>query len=172
MLVMTEPDAPSVEDIVRTHQDSVWRFLVSIGCEANLADDLTQEAFLAVLREGFEYRGPEETIAWLLRVAKHKFIDALRKRKTTPDVDLTNAEARWQEFDGGYEQRVEWLRECMKALTERSREAIKQRYELNLGRDEMAKRLGLAPAGVKTLLERVRQTLRDCVQKKVNHDQA
>lgn len=166
MLVTTQPVTPTTEEIVRAHQDSVWRFLVSIGCEHALADDLTQETFLSVLRDEFEYRGAQETIAWLLRVAKHKFIDTLRKKQAVPDVDLTQAEACWQEFDADYEQRVQWLRECMEALTERSREAVRQRYELNLSRDEMARRLGMAPAGVKTLLERVRQTLRECVEKK------
>ena len=172
MLVTTQPATPTTEQLIRANQDSVWRFLVSIGCESALADDLTQETFLSVLRDGFEYRSPEETTGWLLRVAKHKFIDSLRKHKARPDVDLTNAEARWQEFDDGYDQRVRWLRECMESLAARSREAVKQRYELNLPRDEMARRLGIAPAGVKTLLERVRQTLRECVQKKEEHDQA
>ncbi|MCA8916559.1 MAG: RNA polymerase sigma factor [Planctomycetes bacterium] len=170
----TEPKTPTNEELILAHQDSVWRFLVSIGCEPNLADDLTQETFLQVLGDGFEYRGPHETAGWLLRVAKHQFIDSVRKKKLKLGVDLEHAETRWQEFEAecAYAQRVQWLRECMDGLTERSREAVKQRYELELPREEMAKRLGIEPAGVKTLLERIRQTLRDCVQGKVDRDQA
>jgi len=174
MPVTTEPKTPTNEELILAHQNSVWRFLVSIGCESSLADDLTQETFLQVLGGGFDYRGPREMAAWLLRVAKHKFLDSVRKRKLKLGVDLENAETCWQEFEAecAYAQRVQWLRECMDALTERSREAVKQRYELELPRDEMARRLGIAPAGVKTLLERIRQTLRECVQGKVDRDQA
>lgn len=174
MLVTTEPTTPTTEELILAHQDSVWRFLVSIGCEPSLADDLTQETFLSVLRGEFEYRGPREMTAWLLRVAKNQFIDSVRKRKLKLGVNLENAETRWQEFEQEceYDRRVQWLQECIEGLTERAREAVKQRYELELPRDEMARRLGMAPAGVKTMLERIRQTLRDCVGAKVNHDRA
>jgi RNA polymerase sigma-70 factor, ECF subfamily len=171
VMPVTESTTPTAEQLIREHQDSVWRFLVSLGCDASLADDLTQEAFLAVLRGGFEYKGPRETIAWLLRVAKNQFIDVIRNRKETV-ADLGDAEARWQEFEGEceYGQRVAWLRECMNELTDRAREAVKLRYELNLPREEMASRLGIAAAGVKTMLERIRQRLRECVQGKVDND--
>ena len=174
MLLTTEPTTPTAEEIIRTHHDSVWRFLVSIGCEPTLADDLTQEAFLSVLGDGFEYRGSHLTAAWLLRVAKHLFIDHVRKRKAVLGVDLEHAETRWQEFEADcpHEKRVAWLRECMGELTDRAREALQQRYELNLPREEMARRLGMVPAGVKTMLERIRRRLRECVQGKVNHDDA
>src|SRR5690606_11637689 len=156
-MLVTESAAPTTEEIIRAHQDGVWRFLVSIGCEPALADDLTQEAFLAMLRGGFRYEGPRETTAWLLRVAKRQFSDHARRREAVLGIDLANAETRWQEFedDCAYEQRVQWLRDCLGELGERAREAVRQRYELNLGRDEMAKRLGIAPDGVKTLLARV-----------------
>ena len=172
-MFVTESTTPTAEQLIRDHQDSVWRFLVSLGCEPNLADDLTQEAFLAVLRGKFEYKSPRETVAWLLRVAKNQFIDAIRARKETP-ADLAEAETRWAEFEGecDYEQRVAWLRECMNDLTDRAREAVKLRYEMNLPREEMASRLGMAAAGVKTMLERIRQRLRDCVQAKVDNDRA
>jgi RNA polymerase sigma-70 factor (ECF subfamily) len=173
-MLVTEPAAPTTEEIIRAHQDGVWRFLVSIGCDAALADDITQDAFLAMLRGGFRYEGPRETTAWLLRVAKHQFIDHARRRKAVLGIDLANAETRWQAFedDCAYEQRVQWLRECMENLPERAREAVRQRYELSLPREEMAKRLGVAPDGVKTLLARIRQKLRDCVQGKANDERA
>jgi RNA polymerase sigma-70 factor (ECF subfamily) len=172
-MLLTETAAPTAEELIRAHQDSVWRFLVSLGCETNLADDLTQETFLKVLR-GFEYKGPRETTAWLLRVAKNCYIDAIRSRKESVGIELQEADTRWLEFDGqcDYEQRIQYLRDCMKSLPGRSREAVKLRYELDLPREEMAARLGIAPAGVKTLLERIRQSLRDCVQGKADDDRA
>jgi RNA polymerase sigma-70 factor, ECF subfamily len=173
-MLLTETAVPTAEELIRAHQDSVWRFLASLGCEANLADDLTQETFLKVLRGRFVYKGSRETIAWLLRVAKNCYIDAIRSRREVAGVELQEADARWLEFEGecDYEQRVQFLRDCMETLPGRSREAIKLRYELDLPREEMAARLGIAPAGVKTLLERIRQLLRECVQGKVDHDRA
>ncbi len=173
-MLVTESAAPTTEEIIRAHQDGVWRFLVSIGCEPALADDLTQETFLSVLRGGFRYEGPRETTAWLLRVAKNLFIDHVRKRKAVLGIDLAQADARWQEFDDEtpFDRRVQWLRDCLGELGERAREAVRQRYELNLAREDMAKRLGIAPDGVKTLLARIRQKLRECVQGKADDERA
>jgi RNA polymerase sigma-70 factor (ECF subfamily) len=169
-MVVNEP-APTHEELIRAHHDGVWRFLVSIGCEPALADDLTQETFLALLRGGFRYMGARETNAWLLRVAKHLFIDSVRKRRALA-LSIADAEQRWLDFEDEcpFERRVQWLRECMHELPDRAREAVRQRYELNLPRDEMARRLEIAPAGVKTLLARIREKLRECVEAKLSDD--
>ena len=41
------------ERLIVEHQAGVWRFLRAAGCEPNLADDLTQEAFVMVLQRPF-----------------------------------------------------------------------------------------------------------------------
>jgi RNA polymerase sigma-70 factor, ECF subfamily len=173
-MLVIEPAAPTTEELIRAHQDSVWRFLASLGCEPALADDLTQETFLTVLRGKFAFKGEHETIAWLLRVAKNLFIDTIRKRKESVSAELHEADTRWQEYENDceYEQRVQHLRACIQSLPGRRREAVKLRDELDLPREEMAARLGIKPAGVKTMLERIREALRDCVQGKVDHDRA
>lgn len=175
MIAIMDQATPTHAEIIQAHQRDVWRFLVALGCEANEADDLTQETFLAVLRGEFRYLGPRETAAWLRRVAKNLFVSGIRKRGRAAMVpNLDDADAHWGEFseqaDG--DERVLLLRECMGDLTDRSREALRLRYELELDRAEMARRLDMKEAGVKTLLERLRDKLRECVMRRLgaSHD--
>jgi len=82
--------------LVRGHQAGVWRYLRFLGCEPDEADDLVQETFLAVLRDGFEERSPGQTAAYLRTVARNRLLMARRKDRSRPAaVDLEAAEAVW-----------------------------------------------------------------------------
>jgi RNA polymerase sigma-70 factor (ECF subfamily) len=158
---------PTFEQIIHAHQRDVWRFLVALGCEANEADDLTQETFLQVLRK-FEYQGERETAAFLRLTAKNLFISTIRKRRRAALVpNLDDADVQWEAYASTPEDdRIAMIRECMQTLAERARHALTQRYEQGLSREEMAKRLGMEPSSVRSLLERTRQRLRECVERK------
>lgn len=67
--------------------------------------------------------------------------------------------------DGG-DGRVAALRACVEALPERSQRALQFYYEEGLTRGEVAERLGLSDEGVKSLLERVKLALKQCVQRR------
>ncbi|MBX3459818.1 MAG: RNA polymerase sigma factor [Planctomycetes bacterium] len=161
---------PSDEQIIQAHQRDVWRFLVALGCESNEADDLTQETFLSVLRGPFEYRGDAETAAWLRRTAKSLFISTIRKRRRqalAPNLD--DADAQWEAYQSqvNEDRRIEMLRTCLHELTERAREALRMRYEHGLSREQMAQKLAMQPVSVRSLLERARAALRECVERRI-----
>jgi RNA polymerase sigma-70 factor, ECF subfamily len=165
---------PSAEQLVHAHQRDVWRFLVAIGCDHHEADDLTQEALLTVLDHKFEYRGERETAAWLRKVARNLLVSrARRSRRTLPVADVESLEADWERYTAAMpeDERIAWLRQCMDELSPRAREALQQRYELDMSREAMAQELGLAPTGVRTLLERARRALRECVERKQHRDE-
>jgi len=91
-----------VAGLVRGHQAGVWRYLRFLGCDPDKADDLVQESFLAVLRDGFEERSPGQTAAYLRTVARNRLLMARRKERARPTaVDLEAAEAVWARVAGG-----------------------------------------------------------------------
>ena len=157
--------------LVREHQAGVWRYLRFLGCRPNEADDLVQETFLTVLRDGFEVRSQKQTAAYLRTVARNRLLMARRKQRSRPaTVDIEAAEAVWAEVAGedGLSDYLVALGECLKgAVSSRVRRALELQYRDRAGRAEIAAELGLAVEGVKTLLRRARSALRDCVQRKL-----
>lgn len=154
--------------IVRAHQAGLWRYLRFLGCEANEADDLTQETMLAVLRDPFEDRGATSTAAYLRTVARNLFLKRVRSRGidiVDPDV-LDATWVRMCEADGGTDY-LAALRECVDTLDGRARTAIRMRYENRSSRGAMARALELSADGVKSLLRRVRTALRECIERKI-----
>ena len=60
----TDPLSP--EELIRKYQHGIWRYLRVLGCEASLAEDITQETFLRVIRKGFEQYNEAATAGYLL----------------------------------------------------------------------------------------------------------
>jgi RNA polymerase sigma-70 factor (ECF subfamily) len=160
----------SAADLIQAHQAGIWRYLRYLGSEPSLADDLTQETFLAVLKKPFQQRSDAETSAYLRTVARHKFLRAIEKMRRGPTLDdLDLAERVWAEThaDGGNEY-LEALEDCLDQVNGRARTAIEGRYRDGNSREEIAQELGMSSDGVKTLLRRTRHTLRQCVEGKLS----
>ncbi len=160
--------------LVQAHQAGVWRYLRFLGCEPAEADDLVQETFLAVLRDGFEERSEAQTAAYLRTVARNRLLMARRRQRSRPmAVDLEAAEAVWAETVGedGLSDYLVALGECLKkAVTPRVRRALDLHYRDRASRADIAEQLGMAVEGVKTLLRRARSALRDCVERKIGRE--
>jgi len=157
--------------LVRTHQAGVWRYLRFLGCDAAEADDLVQETFLAVLRDGFEVRSPAETASYLRTVARNRLLADRRKDRNRPAlVDLEAAETVWAQVagDDGLGDYLAALGECLdRAATPRVRRALTLQYADRASRERIAAELDMAVEGVKTLLRRARAALRECVERRL-----
>ena len=159
-----------VAQLVKNHQADVWRYLQVLGCDRALADDLTQETFLSVIRRPFEVRSDAGTRAYLRLVARNLFIDSLRRAGravSTDELDLLDRER--EQFAGadGGDSRVEALRECLKTLTDRVRKAIHLRFSDGLSWEVSGTELGLSAEGAKSMIRRARAALRDCIESRI-----
>jgi RNA polymerase sigma-70 factor (ECF subfamily) len=157
--------------VVREHQAGVWRYVRFLGAEPAEADDLTQETFLALARGGFVVRDARQTGGYLRVVARNQLL-ALRRRQSREisTVDLEAADTMWAAAagaDGNLAWYLDALRDCIGKLEGRAQEVIELHYRDKAGRDMIANRLGMQPDGVKTLLRRIRQVLRECIERKL-----
>jgi RNA polymerase sigma-70 factor, ECF subfamily len=161
--------------MVQTHQVGVWRYLRYLGAVAEEADDLTQETFLAVVRSDFMERDACQTSSYLRTVARNQLLALRRKqRRDVNTVEIEAAERVWAASagqDGSQNEYLAAVRECMEQLVGRPREAIELQYRDGASREAIAERLELKPDGVKTLLRRTRDLLRECVERKINRAQ-
>jgi RNA polymerase sigma-70 factor (ECF subfamily) len=174
MTAVKDSPAVDLDDLVRRHQADLWRYLRYLGCEASEADDLVQETFLALVRKPPELREPEAAASYLRTAARNQLLMLRRQQGREPaTADLELAENVWAEAaeDGHWSQWLDTLRDCLKtAVTERTRKAIDMFYRERLGRAEIARQLGMATDGVKTMLRRARSALRTCVERKLRDD--
>ena len=168
--IRSRPLGPGeVEQIVRTHQAGIWRYLCFLGCDSAEADDLTQETFLAVMGRPLADLGPAPTRGYLRKVALTEFLKARKRQRIRTGLgDSEMAERACDLFcgDDGGDRYLASLRACLKILAPRVHEALDLRYGENLSRKNVANRLGLTEDGVKSLLSRGLARLRACVERR------
>jgi RNA polymerase sigma-70 factor (ECF subfamily) len=157
--------------LVRRHQGAVWRYVRFLGADLSEADDLTQETFLAIARAEFVERDERQTAGYLRVVARNQLLALRRKQnREISTVELEAAESVWAAAagpDGSLADYLDALRECVEQLEGRARQAVDLHYREGAGRDDIAAALEMKPDGVKTLLRRIRQVLRECIERKL-----
>ncbi len=169
---MKSPAASSgldVAQLVRDHQAGVWRYLRVLGCDANQAEDFTQETFLTVLQKPPEDRGPAAMACYLRTVARNLLISAQRRDARLKLVDnVDEIDSQWRRLagadDGG--TLLAALEACFAALSPRAQTALNLRFRDRQTRAEIAAALQMTEHGAKNLMQRAKQTLRECVERR------
>ena len=170
MAAVSESVEVNLESLIEAHQADVWRYLRYLGASAADADDLTQETFLAVGRSKFEERSPAQTAGYLRTVARNQLLMARRRQgREVSTVELEAAESVWAERVGpaGLDGYLDALGDCAETLEGRARQVIHLFYHERRGRSEIAECMEMKPDGVKTLLRRTREILRQCIERRL-----
>ena len=134
------------------------------------AGDVLQDVYLKVWTNSGSF-APESgsAMGWLISIARNRSIDIIRAR-TAAATDTQETD--WfEKLQGATDVEGEFmskdaLTNCLKRLNPRVREAILLAYYEGLSRDELADRLEMPVASVKTWLRRGSLTLRDCLEER------
>ena len=163
-------DARAGDELVRRHFRSVYRFFR--GKLDGDVDDLVQQTFLACVEGQQTFRGEGSFRAFLLGIARYKFLNHLRaKRGPHVDVDaLERGELSIFEVTGS-PSRVAAQREEQRILSMALRRlpldlqiAVELYYWEEMPTQDIAEVLGLARGTVKTRLMRGRKRLAELVE--------
>ncbi len=153
---------------VDVHRTAIWRYLRMLGASADEADELAQETMLVGCRSLLPGE-PAAARAFLRGVARNQWLRTRRfwQRRREREIALA-VEELWlatADADDG-DDRIERLRGCLAALAPRTREALELHYRDGLPWTDVASRVGLLANGVKTLVQRARQMLRQCLERR------
>ncbi|WP_406676898.1 RNA polymerase sigma factor [Moorella sp. ACPs] len=138
-----------------------YRYLVSLGLTREDAEDLAQETMVAACLhlDGVQ---PGKLQAWVITVARHKFIDWLRRAGRgvsllyLPDAEPEEA-AGCPEAKALQQERRQEIMAALNRLEPTERALLVLKYNLGLKGEEIAKLLKMKPNTVKVKLYRARQ---------------
>lgn len=177
----------SKDALVRLRSD-LLRFAMLQLRNAELAEDVVQEALASALKAGsnFEQRASYKT--WVFSILKNKIIDVVRDRWNRNKVEFTDAAGDPADFDGMFKQNAHWRPEdrpsdwgnpeaslensefwkifelCMHKLPEATARVFAMREFLGLETEEICKELDLSASNCWVILHRARMSLRICLQ--------
>lgn len=148
---------------------TVSAFVTSLVRDFQDRDDVLQETAVAVMASFSRYDASQSFIGWAIGIARNQVRLYCRRKsrdRIAFDSEAVDALARAFSDQSAHDLRLDRLSECVEALDSRSKELCRLRYEENLKPASIGERLGLASNAIAKALQRVRDRLRDCVERK------
>lgn len=148
----------------------LWRYLRALGADAGEADDLAQEAMLVAHQDAAQQpaRDADAQAAFVRGIARNLWLRSRRWWQRRREREIAGAvDELWDgtaAHDGG-DELLARLRDCLGALQPRVRRAIELHYHDGLGWRAIAAELAMKANGVKTLMQRARRALRQCLER-------
>lgn len=163
---------------VREHHASLRGFVRSLGVDPLWVDDIAQEAFIIAYNRIDDFDRERDFGAWLRGIARNLVINERRKtarRKrilsdNLTDVLINSSSAPENEIEERGDDdvaKVKALRECIKELPEKSLTLIHAKYDADSSALDIAQSLGMNPPAVRKALERLRESLKKCMEKRL-----
>jgi len=145
------------------HRVRVYRFVLRLVNNAANADDLTSEVFLDVWKQAHRFEGRSQVSTWMLAIARHRALSALRSRRDEQlDEDLAAAipdSADDAETLLHEQNKAAILRQCLAQLSPAHREIVDLVYYHGKSIAEVAEITGAPEATVKTRMFYARKRL-------------
>jgi RNA polymerase sigma-70 factor, ECF subfamily len=124
-------DVDALAELFRRHQQAIYRFVLHLSGSPALADDVTQDVFVTVIREAGKFEpGRAAVPAWLCGIARNFVRRRLSLDKGTASIDADLAESSTPAVtpdpvgDLTTAERIEALRRAVLRLPIRYREAV------------------------------------------------
>jgi RNA polymerase sigma-70 factor (ECF subfamily) len=167
------PDTGKLAMLLMRHQQALYGYLLACVRNQTDADDLMQSVAVAVFETHAAPLGDQDFLRWAREIARRRVLEYFRTRPRAQPVDprlfdrLAEA-ADWVERAGGVAPRREWLLDCIEKLPPENRELLAARYgEAAAQPEQLATRFGRSVQGIYSLLYRIRQMLRACVERRL-----
>jgi len=161
-------DAESFAALYDRYSRPVYSLAWKMLGDSHAAQEITQEVFEGIWRGAAAYRPGRGTArSWILALAHHKSVDAVRRQRIRVAEPLPDLPADAPDVVGQVLQRVEGaqVRAALETLSEGQRAVVVLAYYGGYTQAEIAARLGVPLGTVKTRMRdgllRLRGVLRD-----------
>jgi RNA polymerase sigma-70 factor (ECF subfamily) len=157
-----------------THHDFVKGVALKYAPWPGLVEDICQQVFLEFLAKEDRWDVSRDLRPLLATMTRHVAMRLWRERtRQQPEVVQKLAEhirqlAESQEAPPRYEEEIAVLRNCLQKLPEKSRELVELYYYNEVRTPEIAEQINMRTDTVCRALSRVREKLRECIERSMD----
>ena len=152
------------------HQLDVLRYVLAVVPNSSDAWDIVQETAVGLWRKMEEYDPTRPFLPWACRFASmeiRRFLRRADQQRRLLDEQVVEALlALQEERAAGLTARRAHLRECLEELPEAQRQLVRGYYWDEQDVDALANQSGRTAEAVYKALQRIRQALADCMNRK------
>lgn len=157
-----------MDAVYRQYGGMVTAYLIRLCGNEELAKDLTQETFYEAVKGIGRFDGKCNVYTWLCSIAKHLYIDSIRRAKPTePISEQASAPGDFVDMLIQHDQAMAAHR-LLHLLDEPFREVFTLRTFCNLTHAQIAELFGKRESWSRVTYYRARQMLQDAIMKENN----
>ncbi|MBS0260340.1 MAG: sigma-70 family RNA polymerase sigma factor [Planctomycetes bacterium] len=151
-------------------QPVVSAFILSLVRDFSARDDVLQETAVAVIESFDRYQPDRPFVAWALGIAQNQVRLYVRRqhreRLVFDDALVAQLAQVFETLPSEPRTALGYLRECLGHLENKARELCELRYGRDLRPAEIADTVGMSANAVAKALQRIRDQLRACIERK------
>jgi len=165
-------DAGAFEPLVDRHLQHLRAFIALKAPVSQLVDEVAHEAFVFAFQHIEEFKAGTSFRAWLRAIAWNLLRQEIQRFSRSQAHRARYAEQKlWelaqQRIERESPREVEYLEECLEEINGTARQLVALKYREERSSEEIAQRLERSVAWVRVTLFRIRQQLRDCIERKL-----
>jgi len=134
--MMQGGDEDAFATLYRRRQGAIYRFVLEMSGSASLAEDVTQEVFMALIRDSRGYDPSRRSLgAYLLGMARHHALRLIKRDRTYVSISQTWDGSRDREdlaplspenphSEMSRRESIHWVQQAILSLPEHYREAV------------------------------------------------
>jgi RNA polymerase sigma-70 factor (ECF subfamily) len=161
-------DPAAFAQLIESHQERLYRFLLRTTNQTELVEDAVQDAFIRVLKNIDRFDERYRFSTWLFTIARRLLLNSLQKKRplnagdwldaassSVMELSAETADASDREFA------AEILDGAMETLTPHQREIVILYHHKGKSVHQVADLLGMPEGTIKSHLHRARRRMRD-----------
>ncbi|EWH11719.1 RNA polymerase ECF-type sigma factor [Catenovulum agarivorans DS-2] len=160
-------------EIIKRYQSDVRAFLAVRMQNISEADDIAQEAFIIAYKKLNEFDIKRSIRPWLKGIALNLLKDYFRKNGGRTSVDISDfeevlsAEIESELSNHSEDSMLIALEQCLEKVDDKFHTLIKQHYTEGYTVDELTKLHQVKHSAMTMRLHRIRERLRNCIDKRL-----
>ena len=164
-------DEDAFTTLYRRRQGGIYRFVLEMSGSTSLAEDVTQEVFMALIRDNRGYDPSRGSLgAYLLGMARHHALRLIKRDRTYVSIlqtwdgsgdstDLTPLSPENPHSEMSRRESIHWVQQAILSLPEHYREAVVVCDLNEMSYEDAASVLGCSVGTVRSRLHRGRALL-------------
>lgn len=183
-VLVTESDEKLMEYVQRGNQKAfskiyekykqrIFGFIMNMVNDKNIAQDLSHDVFLKVMRKADQYSQEYKFSTWIFSIARNTTLDYFKKKSEITFGLDTEENQNWidqaidphQDVEMQAIQRAEKdiVRKCLQSLKAEHKDVLLMRIYSELNYEEIAQTMGKSLSSIKSLINRAKAALDQCV---------
>lgn len=159
-------DRASAEALIKAHQPSLFAYLLRLSGKPDIAEDITQDAFVRILTNLHRFDPRFRFSTWLFTIAKRLYVNAMQKHRPVYDSDIVGGWNGGAEVDDPAVKAEEktlaqhCLTEALEGLTDEQRTIIILFHQQDWPISQIAQYMDMPEGTIKSHLHRGRKKMR------------